>query len=92
MTLIKRGSQGQLVRGLQTTLNALGAGGDALTVDGIFGAKTEAAVKAFQASVGLADDGIVGRLSSFALLRQLGQQIQATSRPPARRAIRLRRA
>ena len=45
------------VRSLQYLLNAHGAG---LTVDGIFGARTNSAVRSFQASHGLVVDGIVG--------------------------------
>ena len=45
------------VRPLQQLLRARG---HAVAVDGIFGPRTEAAVKAFQQSRGLAADGIVG--------------------------------
>jgi len=45
------------VRSLQYLLNAHGAG---LAVDGIFGARTNSAVRSFQASHGLVVDGIVG--------------------------------
>ena len=45
------------VRSLQYLLNAHGAG---LAVDGIFGARTNSAVRSFQASRGLVVDGIVG--------------------------------
>jgi N-acetylmuramoyl-L-alanine amidase len=38
-------------------------------IDGIFGPGTEAAVKAFQSSVGLADDGVVGPATWQALLQ-----------------------
>lgn len=62
---LRRGAKGELVQKLQAFL--LGAGyGNLLAddngnpVDGIFGAKTEAAVKEFQRSNGLAVDGIVG--------------------------------
>ena len=43
--LLKKGSVGGDVKTLQELLNQLGAG---LAVDGDFGSKTEAAVKAFQ--------------------------------------------
>ena len=55
--VISQGSAGQPVRSLQYLLNARGA---ALAVDGLFGAKTNAAVRAFQGAHGLAVDGIVG--------------------------------
>lgn len=45
------------VRSLQYLLNAHGAG---LTVDGIFGARTNSAVRNYQAGHGLVVDGIVG--------------------------------
>ncbi len=56
-TVLKRGSKGTLVSQLQTLLNQHGA---KLTVDGDFGAATEAAVKSFQAKNGLEADGVVG--------------------------------
>jgi hypothetical protein len=49
---LKRGSKGQYVRDLQAILG--------ITVDGDFGPKTEAAVRAFQARTGLVVDGKVG--------------------------------
>jgi len=44
----------------KTLQHLLRARGHAVAVDGVFGPSTEAAVKAFQASRGLASDGIVG--------------------------------
>lgn len=55
--LVKRPSNIFPVRPLQQLLRARG---HAVAVDGIFGPQTEAAVKAFQGSRGLAADGIVG--------------------------------
>lgn len=55
---IRRGATGDLVIELQKRLNnEMGAG---LTVDGVFGKKTEEAVKAFQSTHGLKADGVVG--------------------------------
>jgi N-acetylmuramoyl-L-alanine amidase len=50
--MLKKGSRGELVKQLQRALN--------LIPDGVFGALTEEAVKAFQKSKGLKQDGIVG--------------------------------
>jgi peptidoglycan hydrolase-like protein with peptidoglycan-binding domain len=55
---IKLGSTGSAVIKLQQRLRDLGFNSGA--VDGVFGQNTKAAVKAFQRSVGLQDDGIVG--------------------------------
>lgn len=55
--LLKLTSAGSNVRRLQSMLNAAGAD---LSVDGDFGPKTEAAVKAFQALHNCAVDGVVG--------------------------------
>lgn len=58
---IRYGSRGGVTRHLQVRLNALGF--DCGSVDGIFGAKTKAAVEAFQRSRSIADDGIVGAIT-----------------------------
>lgn len=57
MNTVKNGSKGADVKSLQEALNKLGYG---LTADGIFGPKTEAAVKDYQKKNGLDADGIVG--------------------------------
>ncbi|TNE91614.1 MAG: hypothetical protein EP330_04560 [Deltaproteobacteria bacterium] len=55
--MLRRGSRGGEVSALQSLLNALG---HALSVDGIFGRRTESAVLAYQRSKRLEIDGIVG--------------------------------
>lgn len=55
---LQRGCSGEDVKRLQEKLNELGF--KCGTADGIFGAKTETAVKAFQSAYGLKVDGIVG--------------------------------
>lgn len=64
---VRNGSTGQDVRELQTLLNKLGY--SCGKVDGIFGAKTEKAVRAYQRDHGLADDGIAGPLTWGKMLR-----------------------
>ena len=56
---LRRNSRNEAVRWLQNKLNSLGF--DCGKADGIFGTKTENAVKRFQAKNGLAADGIVGK-------------------------------
>lgn len=58
MPLEKMGSRNKAVGTLQTMPNALGY--DCGAVDGIFGSKTLAAVKAYQTVMSLAVDGMVG--------------------------------
>ena len=58
--LVKRGATIFPVRPLQQLLRARN---HPVAVDGIFGPQTEAAVRAFQQSSGLAADGIVGPLT-----------------------------
>ena len=58
--------RGDDVKALQSMLNVLGF--DCGVVDGIFGDKTRAGVKAFQQAKGLVTDGIVGPLTRAALL------------------------
>ncbi len=65
MTILRKGSVGDLVTQLQNKLVSLGF--DAGTADGKFGPSTAAAVSAFQASKGLQVDGIVGPQTLAAL-------------------------
>ena len=58
---IKKGSKGVHVLHLQKSLNVSLTPCPKLSEDGIFGDRTKAAAKAFQASVGLTADGIVGK-------------------------------
>lgn len=58
-TILKFGSTGSEVKELQTNLNKLGY--NCGTVDGNFGSKTDAAVRAFQHDKGLDVDGQVGK-------------------------------
>ena len=55
---VRRGSRNTYVLILQDGLNALGY--STRTLDGIFGANTENALKGFQRAVGLTADGICG--------------------------------
>jgi peptidoglycan hydrolase-like protein with peptidoglycan-binding domain len=54
--VVQNGSQGHPIRTLKFLLRARGHN---LAVDGIFGAVTEAAVKAFQTGKGMTADGVV---------------------------------
>jgi len=61
--LLKRGSNGNAVAGLQRGLSKFGGPGaptDPGAADGDFGPRTETAVKAYQAQHALANDGVVG--------------------------------
>ncbi|WP_180970084.1 peptidoglycan recognition protein family protein [Deinococcus planocerae] len=62
---VRRGDSGEAVRAVQGQLAARGYG---VTVDGLFGAGTESAVKAFQSSRGLTADGVVGPNTWLALV------------------------
>lgn len=67
MSYLMVGSTGNLVKELQTKLNQVLKPVPLLQVDGIFGTKTNAAVRAFQAKERLAVDGIVGPMTQSAL-------------------------
>lgn len=72
MNTLKLRDRGEFVRQLQILLNARLVPSPDLRIDGDFGPGTEAAVRQFQTSKGLAPDGIVGQKT----WSQLG------SRPP----------
>ena len=58
---LQKGSTDPAVGDLQETLKALGYNPG--PIDGVFGATTEAAVKAFQQARGITADGIVGKVT-----------------------------
>ena len=70
-TLLRRGSSGREVIQLQSKLNAKGPTFlPRLTVDSIFGPRTDARVREFQRLSGLQVDGIVGPSTRAALDRR----------------------
>jgi peptidoglycan hydrolase-like protein with peptidoglycan-binding domain len=61
--LVSNGDTGPVVKALQQGLHTIASGGSGLDpgqIDGIFGPKTEAAVRAYQTDQGVDSDGIVG--------------------------------
>ena len=66
--VVQNGSQGHPIRTLQFLLRAHGHN---LTVDGMFGPATEAAVKAFQTSKGMTADGIMNSPTWSTLIIQV---------------------
>ncbi len=72
-TPLRRGSSGPNVVVIQTALNRIAQNYPAIskiaTVDGIFGSRTEATVRAFQQIFSLSPDGIVGPATWYAIVR-----------------------
>jgi peptidoglycan hydrolase-like protein with peptidoglycan-binding domain len=72
-TPLRRGSTGPNVVIVQTSLNRIAQNYPAIpkiaNVDGIYGSRTEASVRAFQEIFGLTPDGIVGPATWYALVR-----------------------
>ena len=72
-TPLQRGSTGPNVVVIQTELNRISQNYPAIpkipTVDGIFGSRTEASVRAFQEIFDLTPDGVVGPATWYALVR-----------------------
>lgn len=70
---LRRGTTGPSVVVIQTELNRIAQSYPAIpkvgTVDGIFGSRTEAAVRKFQEIFNLSSDGIVGQATWYALVR-----------------------
>ncbi|MBU3183055.1 peptidoglycan-binding domain-containing protein [Clostridium psychrophilum] len=72
MVLLKIGSTGADVKKLQTSLVKLGFNSE--PIDGVFGPKTDAAVRAFQKDYGLVVDGIVEKNTWAAIDKALQQK------------------
>lgn len=72
-TALRRGSSGPYVVIIQVSLNRIAQNYPAIpklsSVDGIFGSRTEASVRAFQQIFGLSVDGIVGKATWYELVR-----------------------
>jgi peptidoglycan hydrolase-like protein with peptidoglycan-binding domain len=76
IVMVRQGSQGEAVRGVQEEFQFRNLSGDpskGLAVDGIFGPKTDAAVRGFQQAVhqdvpSMGVDGIVGPMTWQALV------------------------
>ena len=72
-TPLRRGTTGPSVVALQTALNRISQSYPAIpkipAVDGIFGARTEAAVRKFQEVFDLDVDGVVGKATWYAVVR-----------------------
>lgn len=72
-TPLRRGSSGPNVVVIQVELNRISQNYPAIpkieNVDGIFGSRTEASVRAFQQIFNLSPDGIVGKATWYALVR-----------------------
>ena len=70
---LRRGSTGPYVVVIQTSLNRISQNYPAIpkipTVDGIFGSRTEAAVREFQRVFNLNADGVVGKATWYAIVR-----------------------
>ena len=72
-TALRRGSRGDSVSQIQFWLSEIAQGVSGIpapAVDGIFGAGTEAAVRAFQEKYGLTVDGVVGAATWNAIYQQ----------------------
>jgi hypothetical protein len=64
---LRQGSTGPQVECLQDRLNEITVGGTPLNADGVYGAQTAAAVRAFQEANDLTPDGVVGPTTGGAL-------------------------
>ena len=81
---LRQGSTGSAVEQLQFWLNTLAqydAGIPSTAVDGVFGSRTSAAVRAFQRREGLTADGVVGRTTWTTLYNEF-RSIQSDNGTP----------
>ena len=78
---VKKGSTGADVMELQQDLMQLGYDIGRTGADGIFGAKTEEAVRAFQKAAGLTADGICGKNTWAAIIAAIDKQPEPEPEP-----------
>lgn len=69
LNVLQKGAKGEQVKALQRMLYAMGYNLGYTPVDGEFGSKTDAAVRAYQKKKGLTADGIVGQDTWSKLLK-----------------------
>ncbi|WP_067931755.1 peptidoglycan-binding protein [Alicyclobacillus kakegawensis] len=86
-SMLERGSQGQAVKLLQEELNLVLHAH--LAVDGVYGPKTEAAVKSFQQQHHLTVDGVAGVMTLTTLGKALYQLPNPDTVPKLREALEL---
>lgn len=79
LSLLRKGDRGAVVTDLQTNLVRLGY---TLTVDGIFGEKTDIAVRNLQGNNGLKVDGIVGKDTQAKIKELRNKQTETKSEEP----------
>jgi len=80
LPLLRQGSEGEAVQRLQALLNVAADAG--LAEDGVFGPRTDAATRAFQAARHLLVDGIVGSQTWTALLSVPGRYPEVILQQP----------
>jgi hypothetical protein len=80
VAILRAGDRGAAVAALQTDLADRGA---TLAIDGVFGPRTQAAVRAFQRQHGLVVDGIVGPATRAALGQATSTGARCNSSAPA---------
>lgn len=89
MRTLRKGDRGREVVDLQTKLQSLGLDLGNRGIDGVFGPKTEVAVKAFQQDTGLLADGLVGQTTWDGMLEagyRPGSRYLYLRQPPFRGA------
>ena len=86
LAVLRNGDRGSDVRFLQESLATIGY--DPGPADGIFGDRTETAVRAFQRDQGLEVDGIVGRSETWPALLDAVEQAERTSISPSLPVLR----
>ena len=89
MRTLRRGDRGREVVDLQTRLLSLGLDLGNREIDGIFGPKTELAVKVFQQEIGILADGSVGEITWREIVEagyEPGGRILYLRQPPFRGA------